>query len=366
MADTDPKIIGDFSDATKKAFTAPVGAPVKKAEENTPAGDPPNPPAGDPPPAPVAKTWTDEDFEAELAKRSEGRLKKIDDLKEPAPTPVPPTPEEIEAAAKEKKKNSLAWAIANEKVKQEDLDRAAVVASKSDREIALDLFAQDARESDPKLSDEEIEEAFKDHYREELDDTDPIRVRHLKNMAKIVAGYKSEVSGKVGGIESEYDNYVSNEQAIKTFNKQVNAVVKDELPKKLDFEFKYNHPDGTEHTVSVSHNIDEKIIDSMRKSYLNNEGVYNAIKGNKKEIANADIINAAMYNLRSNVFNTAIPELLAQAANQARIDTEAHYKNVPVRRTEFPINTPERTTDKKKAAQEFSTATNKAFTPSYN
>lgn len=354
---------------TEKAFGKAPGAPATPAApvDKIPAEKPeeqkqPDPatPLAEATAAQEPKELTDEEFDALLEKRTKGKVKKLSDLDEPAPVK---TPEQIEAEKKEKKKNSLAWAIQNELINQDDYDRSIVVGSKTEREIALDLFAIDAKEVDPDLTSDEIEERFKDHYREDLDETDPLRKLAMKKMSKDVASYKNEINGKVSGVESNYDNYLTQAQSIKNFNKQVNASLKDELPKSIEFEFSYPGPDGKDLTVKMPFAIDEAIVESVRKEYINNEAVYSALKGNKKEISNADIIAAAMYNIKANLWDKAIPELMKKAATQGAKDWEADRRAIPDRRA--PLQEAPAARNEKAEAQKFHEDTNKAFNNPY-
>lgn len=364
---TKEQAVAEFSEATTGAFgtkgaVAPVAAkepatdvvpvPEKDAVPATPAPDA----------VPASAEITDEQFEAYLAKKTNGRVTKLADLDEPI---AQPTPEQIAEQVKKKKSDGLAWAIGSQRINQEDYERAVVIGSKAEREIALELFAANVREIDPKITEDEIGQRFQDYYREELDDNDPMRVLAQKDMSKNVAAYRNDITGKVTNVEKDYDEYLTSTRTIKAFNKQVNTAFKEDLPASIELEYTFPHADGTEHTVKIPFAIDEKVSKSVRDSFQGNRTLFDEIKGKDGKVTNKDIVEAALYSIKANAFD-AIPAMLRDAATAAKIATEAYYKGIPERRASLPIEGVNPSgAGQKQRAQEFSAKTDGAFNQSY-
>lgn len=251
--------------------------------------------------------------------------KNYKDLKEIIPAEQPST-EQIEAQKEEKRKKAHSWAIQNGKITTEQIERVGAVKSKQDRDIALELFAQDIREDNPKAKDDEIEELFRSHYSEDLDETDLMRKASLKRMSKEVAAYRKEVTKGYDGIESEYDQTEQSAAQYGAYKSTVKAVTK-EIPDELEFQIPFTSSvDQQPHTFSYKYPIEDKIKEVIRKEY-ENENVYKVIGASVKP---EDLKNEIMGAVYSRVFNAAMTELLTQHAVAVETHTLAKAKAIPV------------------------------------
>lgn len=241
--------------------------------------------------------------------------------------PAKPSKEEQEAAKEAKRKNALSWGIENGKLTPEQIEKAVLAKNKSSRDIAKELFAQELREEDVKISDEDIELRFQDYAHEDLDENDPLRKAALKRIEKTVQAYRATATQEYDGVEGEYDRAETTRERFGNYSTQVKALAKD-LPKELTFSLPYKSIDGSELSFDVSFPIDDKTIEAVRKDFLN-EGTYRAIGAHENDVKPEALQTEMQGAIYSRVFKEAVTHVAAQMIAHVEKDMQAKLKAVP-------------------------------------
>lgn len=288
----------------------------------TPAAVAPNPAQTQDPPADPAKVpaplnfddISDEEFNKQLERRTQGKIKKIEDLN----PPVVKTAKEIEEEAEKKRNDARVWALETGKVKPEDYDTAAVIRSKSDRELALQAFTSSLQADDKDITPEEAEEIFKDVYHEGADEKSKSFIIGQKNIKSLADSIRKEHTSKLENIDSEYDEEVSNRNQFTSYKGQVKKISA-ELPKEFTIDMPYKYLDGADETISYKIPVDDKVLTKIlaehsTASAFSIRNILNNGKITEKDLT-ADIANA----LKAAMFDQALPVLLA--ANTKEIET---------------------------------------------
>lgn len=332
----------EFKSATERAFgkpgvqaqnnAAPKPEPVKPNEST------PQPPAAQAPenkpdeqkPAqgPVdLDAISDEEFEKQLAKRTKGAFKSLGDLKvEPKKTK-----EELAAEAEDERTAALNHALVSGKVKREDYERAISGKDKENRAVALDLFARDVREIDPKLKDEEVEEMFKDHYREELSDDDPKRKVRIKEMNALADRFKKENYGFLDTIEPEYREHRTAEANRTAIGKKLDTLFEAVVPNQT-YTTTYSDTDGTEQTMELSYPIDDAELKSIKREVKKNlSELYGKYGVKVEDVKDVDVTAEINSVIKARTVDKMVPVLMKNAAEKAVKDLRAHLKAIPVR-----------------------------------
>lgn len=239
-----------------------------------------------------------------------------------------PTKEQKEAAAEQKRKSALSWAIENDKLTSEKIEKAVLAKNKNSREIAKEVFAAELREEDKDISDNDIEARFQDYAHEDKEDSDPLRKAALKRIEKVADAYRADATRDYDGVEAEYDKAQTSVARFDGYSTQVKAIAK-ELPKELQFAIPFKSSmDGSETSFDVIFPVNDKVLEAVRKDFLN-EGTYRAIGAHENEVK-ADAIKgemeAAVY---SRVFKEAATSIAQQVAAQTEKHVRATLKNIP-------------------------------------
>jgi len=257
---------------------------------------------------------SDEEKDELLAKLTGGKIKSRAEL-EPK---VEKTAEEIAKEKEDKKKEALAWGIDSGKIKMDEYDKAVLAKSKSDREIALQLFTAEEMAEDKDLKPEEAEQMLMDAYHEGDEESKLFKVGQ-KEIKKLADAYRKETAAAVDGIDQEYEQHTQIISQFKAYKGQVKKVAA-ELPKEVTFNFDYEplnkELDGAKSTLKFSVPVDEKAINKIISDYSseNNFALRNTLSNGK--IDEKKISEEMSYHLKAMMFDKAIPELLKQNAEQ--------------------------------------------------
>lgn len=272
---------------------------------------------------------TEEEQDDFISKLTKGKVKSVKSITE---EPAIETAEQKAEKARKKTQDALEWALGTNEVKREDYDRAIVVKGKTNREIALDLFTNELKEDNPKITGDEAEELFKDYYMEEAEDTNTSRQLRQKEMNRVADRYRTDVTSSIDGIEGKYDTYQAGAQRYTAYGKQVDAIF-DSIPKDRTIKFSYEGPDGNPMEVELPYSLDEADIKSVKRNIRSNEA-YRALGGHEKDLKEKEVIGAIEYDLGPLIANKYLPTIAKSIAEKARKDTEAFYKAIPIRRPE--------------------------------
>lgn len=338
--------------AKAQGDNVPAPAPPQEAKV-APDNAPPPPPVvaqpgqGDAPPekvSPAKNSIEDLDDEAalkEFNKRFGTKFTSLDDLK----PPVVKTEAEILAEKAARKDKSLEWALSSGKITRAAYEKAIAEKAKPVREIALSVFANELREVDPKISEDEIEERFKDEYREEEDENSPLRKLANKRMEKVANSYLSEISSGVDSIETDFEAHEATTQRLEGYGRQIKAVA-EALPKELSFKFPFTNADGSVVELEYKVPIDDATAKAVRKEFLSAE-MYHAVGADKSDLKDKVYEAEMLASIKLKMYDNVITNLVTTHGEEVERRTIATMKAVPA--TTLPlaaqtVNTGEKTT----------------------
>ena len=313
----DPVILG-----VNTTNNNPAGAPPTQPVQAAPPADPPvleTPPAPPPPTPPAAKSlkeMTDEELE-EYEKEIERRGKKR-----------ALTPDQIAEAKKKEEEEAFQWALQSKKIDKEKYDKALTEKNKTKRDIALQVFAAEERLEDPNLKDGEIEEKFKDFYREDItDEKNPIRKAALRAMNKVAESYLSQYEDvDTGKLVENYRNFNDMHGKYKAYGKQVNEVVA-ALPKELEITLPYQAANAATPTDTVFKvQVDDKLYEAIRKEFVH-ENMWLALGADSKEVKTEDLHEKIMYHVKARSFDAAMKNVTKQVQEKTDREINLLYKN---------------------------------------
>lgn len=247
---------------------------------------------------------TDDQINALIEKKT-GKKIKLEDLSKPEP-PAAKTKEEIEADEAKIKKDALAWAIDNGKIKKDKYDASIVGNSKTDREIALSIFSAETKADDKDISDEEIEEMFRDAYHES-DPESKLFKKGQDQIATIARNYRKE-NYTLPDYETEYRDFVKLNDNFKSYKATVKKVAA-ELPKELTFTQPYKYLDGPEENITYTIPVDEKLLGKIISDATSEAEFLN--RGADGKVDEKQLEKTILHNVRAVMFESAITKMLA-------------------------------------------------------
>lgn len=239
------------------------------------------------------------------------------------------TKEQIEAAADEKKRNAMAWALQEGKIDNQKIEKAVSARQKADRELALSVYVDELREENPKISEEEAEEHFKNHYHEDLDINDPVRKSAMKRMSRIAESVRTEATKDYDSLESQYDEHVTSTANYASFTDRVKKVVKEKTSSVAPISYTHKLEDGSEETFDFPIEITDKDMRSIRED-LSSTGVYKLLSEGGKEVDETVLAQEVEAAISARVLKAALPTILAELADKVQKSTKAYYKRIPV------------------------------------
>jgi hypothetical protein len=311
---------------TETTHNEEVIVPEEGTGAAVPAGQEAAPQEGEKQPAATTKSIEDdEELQLKVLNKVLGTNYKTLDEAKPAPKK---STEEVEAEKADKERKALEWAVSSGKVSKEAIEKAAVLKAKSQRDIALDLFAQEFTEVTPNATEEEIKESFKDFYQEHLEDSSPTKAIAQKRMEKLVANYVKENTKSVDDIETEYEAHVSHEQRFGNFTSKVKEAIKAQ-PREFKISVPYTAEDGVEIMKEYSIPVDDKIIESVKKEF-SNENVYYALGAHENDVDGKTLAEEISSTIELKLFKKGITEVFKQHAATVEKDVEARHRNIPV------------------------------------
>lgn len=321
---TDPGVIEVASAAP--ADPAPVDNPPA---DPTPAAEatPAEVPAAEAAPATKGKidfsTLTDEEKVEMLAALTGGKVKSLKDLEE---APAKKTAAEIEAEAKAMKEAALAWGLDNKIISQEEYDAAIVGKSKSDRDVALAVFAEEMLAEDKDATPAEIEEAFKDYYGEHLEPTDKIFKLGQRRMQKIAAEYRKEKFGNVDALDSKYTSHLELQSQYKGYKNTLKSIVA-ELPKTMDVAVPFVDVDGAQTELKFSLNVDEGVVKKLVNELTDEKAFQLRSQYSGGKVNDKVLQQEVQFHLKGLLFDQALPAIMEHVAKEVETRTIAIMGN---------------------------------------
>lgn len=311
-----------------------IPKPEVKAEEAKPAEEPVVVAAAatsEPIAVPPAFSFKDLDEKAKLKEINETlgtNFKSLDEAKPKAPAK---TKEQLDAEKEANKAKALEWALGTNKIKKEEYDSAIVEKAKSPRQIALKLFTEELREDNPKITEAEAEEQFKDYYHEEAEEDSPLRKLGIKKMIKTAENYLKSSFGSLDTYEADYEAYTTSEANQENYGRQVKNVI-EALPKELKFSVPYKGIDGTETQLEYIIPIEDADIKAAKKDFLTPE-MYQILGADKEEVADKIIAGELESYIKTKRFNSIIAKIATEHGAKVEQDVLAKLKNIPATQT---------------------------------
>lgn len=273
-------------------------------------------------PAEGVKVQTDEELLQEFNKRFKTEYKSPDDLKPKAAK----SKEDIEAENLAFKNEALQWALGTKRIDKDKYEKAIVDKSKNHRDIALSLFAAGLKEEDPKITDEEVEELFKDAHHEEQEEGSRLYAIGQNKIKVAAENFLNSSYGDQDNYEADYKSFLSNEERFGNYNKQVKTTL-DAIGKEHKLTVEYVHATGTKENIDIPYTVDDKDIQAVRKQMQSGD-MFFSLTGNEKEVTEKDITNAFNYHLKARIFDKVIADVAKNSADQGAMAALAAYKGI--------------------------------------
>lgn len=308
---TEPQIQVDGQQSAQTTNdTTPAAAPVTSVSED------------------VMLKWYNEKFGTSFK-----TVQELEQHNTPKPAPKPKTKEEIAEEEEAERREALQWALENKKFKQEDYDKHVIDKSKSPRQIALEVFSNDYKEINPNADASEIEDAFKEEFGEEESENSFRRKIGQKRIAELANGFLKNYETIEKNVDN-YREYKTLSEKAKTFKAQVKSVL-DELPKEMSFSIPVESLDAK--GAPVVQNYDYKLAltpemtEKLRKVYLEKNTAFETFGAAHREVKNEQIANAAMFDLKSELFDTVVAQIAKEHGQRVKMETLASVRGIPNR-----------------------------------
>lgn len=295
---------------------APIETPAAQAPIETPA----------PTEAPKTISFKDLDEKTKLKEINEALGTTYKTLEEARPKVVK-SKEEVEAEKETRKQKSLEWALGTGKIKKEDYEKSIVLKSKTTRDIALQVFTEELRDEDPKITSEEASERFKDYYREEEDENSPLRKRSVKDMERVASNYLKTHTSAVDTLDTEYEAFEVAEQRATQYGQKVKSVV-EEMPKELSFSVPYVGMDGKEVQLEYKYPLSESDIKAIKKDFLTAE-MYKALGADANDVKDSDLAEEISDYISNKRRKDILLKIVEEHGAKVAKDVEAHYRAIP-------------------------------------
>ncbi len=295
--DAAPAIVNNSPDAAPVIPTPVAGAATPDAPIiETPAKEKLN-----------LEDFSEEEINQFLEKKSNGKIKSLDDLNPPAQK----TKEQIEADALKRKQDALSWALDTGKLQKDAYDSAVILKSQPDRDLALAAFTESVKLEDDKITDQDAEEMFKDLYHEGADTDSFLFKRGQREISKLAESVRKEKVSVLDEIEPDFDQYMQSQDQYKGFKKQVKKIY-DEMPKTIEFDIPHMNLDKSEGSFKVSAEVDKKTLDAIAQSISSERSfVIRNLDGDNK-IDDKALAKEFNDHLKAKLFDTIVPQMLKE------------------------------------------------------
>lgn len=300
-------------------------------------------------------TLTEEERELALAELTGGKIKKLSDLDEPAPKK---TAAELEEEKKKRDADMLTWALESNRFTPEEYQQAIIGKSKGDREIALELFGKELREEDPKITDEEIGEAFKDAYGEHLEPTDRGYKIGQRRMKQVADAYKASQFGKIDSLEADYEAHTASQSEYKTYKGLVKNIAAD-APRTMPITIPFTDVDGGTADLEFTLNVDDKTVKRLVDELSDETAFKLRAQYSGGKVSDKVLRQEFQQHLKGLLFDSALPAIAEHFAKEAEKRTIAIMGNK--RNSLQTLNDGRQNTDPNKATQNQYPALRKAM-----
>jgi hypothetical protein len=257
-------------------------------------------------------------------RKSTGR--DIKSLSELNSAPAAETDEERIAREQKFRDEATAFAINNNQLTSDELSSFAVERAKQSRDIAYDLFAEEQRELDAAITDEQIQERFAEYYAEDEEEGSWKRNMMAKRMESIADNHLKSKFGKVLSVEDSYREYLAVEKEVREYRDSVTRAV-DESAQSLSFQIENTvATDEAEKLISYSFTVPKESLDFVKNQMLD-LGMFRMLK--QGGLTDVQIQSAIKNALLTKELPNIVAEVAKSHAAKILLLKEAEFKAIP-------------------------------------
>jgi hypothetical protein len=256
------------------------------------------------------------------------------------------TKEELAEEVAEEKRNALEWALSSGRVNLDEYNRSIAESGKNPRDIAIAVFGQKLREEDSKITDEEVEEIFRETYHEDKDEDSKLYKMGQRQIDDLAKNYLAGIQANVAGYEDDFRKFKDASSKFQQFNGQVKSRF-DALQKENKLTLTYKGAEDKEETIEIPYSFDDKDIAAVRKQFQSDDMFYSF--GADKGAADDKKLDAAIrHHLSARSFDKVLTQVAAAAAEKAGVNMLAYLagKKMPQVAPTTPGATPNHTPQK--------------------
>lgn len=305
---------------------APTPTPTPAPATPAPTPDPGPTPTPDPPvpaPTPAAPVALEDDVLLQQLNEKLGTNYKT--LAEAKPAPAPLSEKEQKELEEKEHNEAVAYAIQSGVVNRQTLDEFAVDNAKDPREIVYALFKAEVQKKDKTLTEDQIEQNFKEFFNEFDEEGSIMREMRKVDMRNIANNYLAKKYSKVLDIKNIYADHKNNTVARANYDSTLEKVVAS-IPRDMKFSFDTEGDGGAKVTHEYSFNFDDNAINEVLAEYKGDSAfsTLGASAANDKLLS--DAIQTSL--LRKNLKNV-IAVVAKSHADKIMHEEIARRKNIP-------------------------------------
>ena len=305
--------------------------PVK----DPPVQDPPDPPAQDPP-SPVQDA-----IEALL---NETGFTSLEELKAAASRKVetPETPEEIKKKDEIYQANLAKYAVENNLMSLEDINKLQALKTSSDEDLVFKSFAEEAKDEilenlPDNATEEQILEAIKNEFEKQYPinaESERTRARAEAKLKKEAAELRKPLESSFNTVKSKFDDESSIRTAYPGYQSSMKTIVESAVPQKFSF---FKGKDGDTEVVvdiDVAEDVKSKILETVRKEIVDRPETFLLHKNGKVDDVKAQISERVEFLMWKQLSETGKAKLAEVFEGIGRAKSEAGAKESFASRSE--------------------------------
>lgn len=174
------------------------------------------------------------------------------------------TPEQIAKEVELEKVNFRKFAVERELMKDDDFTRFDTISKKQERDLVFERFANEQKEDNPEITDDEIKEAFDDEYKLNSEN-EKVKARGMARLQKEASEIKNPLESAYKNAKSNYDEERSIEKQVAPYKKFIDELIVENTPEKLTL---YKTKDGEEE-ITVDVELSKADREELAKTFIN-------------------------------------------------------------------------------------------------
>jgi len=174
------------------------------------------------------------------------------------------TPEQVAKEAELEKVNFRKYAVEKDLMKDDDFSRFDTISKKAERDLVFERFANEQKEDNPEITDDELKDAFEFEYKLNSEN-EKTRARGLARLQKEAAEIKNPLESTYKSAKTQYDEDRAIEKQVAPYKKFIDDLIKENTPDKLSF---FKTKDGDEE-ISVEVELSKEDREELAKTFIN-------------------------------------------------------------------------------------------------